>query len=164
MHRDAPAAMPTPPGQDAFGAIQEIVQILQADPATDWSKVNLAALREQLVDMNEVTLRAVAIESPIDGGVAIAVTGSGRNLEGIRRMIPAHGQELNRLNGWRATTEALPDGVRLTVTSLDPVQVARLRASNSTDACQAGHRSAGAYSALRRSAGRGQHPLCSRPW
>jgi microcystin-dependent protein len=128
MHRDAPAAMPTLPGQDAFGAIQEIVQILQADPATDWSKVNLAALREHLVDMNEVTLRAVATESPVDGGVAIAVTGSGRTLEGIRRMIPAHGQELNRLNGWRATTEALPDGVRLTVTSSDPAQMVRLRA------------------------------------
>ena len=128
MHRNAPAAMPTLPGQDAFGAIQEIVQILQADPATDWSKVNLGALREHLVDMNEVTLRAVATESPVDGGVAIAVTGSGRTLDGIRRMIPAHGQELNRLNGWRATTEALPDGVRLTVTSSDPAQVVRLRA------------------------------------
>ena len=127
-HRDVPAMMPTLPGQDAFGAMQEIVQILQAAPGTDWSKVNLGALREHLVDMNEVTLRAVASESPVDGGVAIAVTGSGRTLDGIRRMIPAHGQELNRLNGWRATTEALPDGVRLTVTSADPAQVPRLRA------------------------------------
>ena len=33
---------PTMPGQDAFfGAIQEIVRILEADPKTDWSKVNL---------------------------------------------------------------------------------------------------------------------------
>src|SRR5690348_8597028 len=31
------------PGQDAFGAIQQIVQILEADPTTDWSKVNIAA-------------------------------------------------------------------------------------------------------------------------
>ena len=36
---------PTLPGQDAFGTIQEIVQILEADPNTDWSKVNIAALR-----------------------------------------------------------------------------------------------------------------------
>jgi hypothetical protein len=128
QHAQPAAGIPTMPGQDAFGTIQEIVQILQADPATDWSKVNLAALREHLVDMNEVTLRAVATERPVDGGVAIAVTGSGRTLDGIRRMIPAHGQELNRLNGWRATTEALPDGVRLTVTSADPAQVVRLRA------------------------------------
>ena len=53
-------AMPTMPGQDAFGTIQEIVQMLEADPATDWSKVNIAALREHLIDMNEVTLHAAA--------------------------------------------------------------------------------------------------------
>ena len=34
-------ASPTMPGQDAFGAIQEIVRILEADPKTDWSKVIL---------------------------------------------------------------------------------------------------------------------------
>ena len=45
---------PTMPGQDAFGAIQEIVQILQSDPKTDWSKVNIEALRQHLIDMNEV--------------------------------------------------------------------------------------------------------------
>jgi len=36
MH--AASTTPTMPGQDAFGAIQEIVQILDADPKTDWSK------------------------------------------------------------------------------------------------------------------------------
>ena len=36
------AVIPTMPGQDAFGAIQEIVRILEADPRTDWSKINLA--------------------------------------------------------------------------------------------------------------------------
>ena len=60
--RRGTTGQPTMPGQDAFGAIQEIVQILEADPTTDWSKVNIAALREHLVDMNEVTLRAVATE------------------------------------------------------------------------------------------------------
>src|SRR6516225_4871594 len=42
---------PILPGQDAFGAIQEIVQILQSDPTTDWSKVNISALRQHLIDM-----------------------------------------------------------------------------------------------------------------
>lgn len=128
QHAQPAGVMLTMPGQDAFGAIQEIVQILQADPAMDWSKVNLAALREHLVDMNEVTLRALVTESPVDGGVAIAVTGRCRTLDGIRRMIPAHGQAVNRLPGWRARTETMPDGVQLTVTSVDLAQVARLRA------------------------------------
>ena len=83
------AMTPTSPGQDAFGAIQEIVRILDADPKTDWSKVDLEALRQHLIDMNEVTLRADAAAKPIDGGLEIAVTGSGRTLDAIQRMIPA---------------------------------------------------------------------------
>ena len=47
------ATSPPMPGQDAFGAIQEIVQILDADPKTDWSKVDLEALRQHLIDMDE---------------------------------------------------------------------------------------------------------------
>jgi len=40
--------VPTMPGQDAFGAIQEIVGILDADPRSDWGKINLATLREHV--------------------------------------------------------------------------------------------------------------------
>ena len=123
----AAAAAPTMPGQAAFGAVQEVVRILEADPSTDWSKVNLSALREHLIDMDEVTLRAVAAETPVDGGLEVAVTGSGRTLQAIRRMVPAHAQELNGLRGWRAKTASLPDGVLLTVTAADPKEAARVR-------------------------------------
>jgi hypothetical protein len=118
---------PTMPGQDAFGAIQEVVQILEADPTTDWSKVNIAALREHLIDMNEVTLHAVATERALDNGVEIAVTGEGRTFEAIKRMVPAHVNELAKI-GWNATTEDLPNGVKLTVTTDDPKQVTKLKA------------------------------------
>lgn len=118
---------PTMAGQDAFGAIQEIVRILEADPATDWSTVNLEALRQHLIDMNEVTLRANVAATLIDGGLEMAVTGEGRTRDAIQRMIPDHAQELNQMNGWRAQTETLSDGVRLTVTSNDPREVAHVR-------------------------------------
>jgi hypothetical protein len=121
------AGQPTMPGQEAFGTIQEVVQILEADPATDWSKVNIAALREHLIDMNEVTLRAVATERALENGVEIAVTGEGRTLEAIRRMIPAHVGELIKI-GWKAKTEDLPNGVKLSVTTNDPKQVTKLKA------------------------------------
>jgi len=62
------ALTPTMPGQDAFGAIQEVVRILDADPKTDWSKVDLEALRQHLIDMNEVTLNADADAKTVDGG------------------------------------------------------------------------------------------------
>ncbi|MCC2098329.1 MAG: hypothetical protein KDJ29_15640, partial [Hyphomicrobiales bacterium] len=50
----ATAARGTPvqPGQSAFAAIQEIVEILEADRSTDWSKVNIPALRQHLIDMD----------------------------------------------------------------------------------------------------------------
>ncbi len=124
MHGQGPGQMgmgaPTMPGQDAFGAVQEIVRILEADPKTDWSKINLEALRQHLIDMNEVTLKADAAAKPIDGGLEIAVTGTGCTLASIQRMVPAHAQELNQMNGWSAKTESLPNGVLLTVTSTDP--------------------------------------------
>ncbi len=123
----APGVMPTLPGQDAFGAIQEIVRILESDPNTDWSKVDLRALRSHLIDMNEVTLRAAASERPVPGGLEILVTGGGRTLEAIRRMVPAHGHELNQINGWRADVAPVANGVRLTVTSADPREVAHIR-------------------------------------
>ena len=75
------------PGQEAFGTIQEIVRILEADPATDWSKVNIGALREHLIDMDEVTMRARAVERALADGVEITVTGEGRTRAAIKRMI-----------------------------------------------------------------------------
>ncbi len=121
------SGQPTMPGQEAFGTIQEVVQILEADPTTDWSKVNIAALREHLIDMNEVTLRAVATEQALENGVEIAVTGEGRTLEAIRRMVPAHVGELVKI-GWNAKTEDLPNGVKLSVTTNEPKQVTELKA------------------------------------
>jgi hypothetical protein len=121
------AGQPTMPGQDAFGTIAEIVQILEADPTTDWSKVNIGALREHLIDMNEVTLRAVATERALDNGVEITVTGEGRTRDAIKRMLPAHAHELSQI-GWTIATEELPDGVKLVVTSSDAQQAIKLKA------------------------------------
>ena len=118
---------PTMLGQEAFGTIQEVVRILDADPTTDWSKVNISVLREHLIDMDEVTMRARATERTLDNGVEIAVTGEGRTLDAIKRMVPAHTHELSQL-GWNAKTEDLPNGVKLTVTSTDAKQVVKLKA------------------------------------
>jgi hypothetical protein len=126
-HQHMGSAAPTQAGQGAFGAIQEIVGLLEADPNTDWSKVDLEALRQHLIDMNDVTLKANAVAKPVDGGLEIAVTGEGRTVAAIQRMVPAHAQELNLMNGWRAKTELVPDGVLLTVTSSDPNQVLHIR-------------------------------------
>jgi hypothetical protein len=129
MHQQTGAtAQPSLPGQDAFGAIQEVVRMLDADPSTDWSKVNITALREHLIDMNEVMLRARADEKRLDTGIEITVTGEGRTRDAIKRMVLAHSRELAGINRWSATGEELPNGVKLTVTTTDQTQVPKLLA------------------------------------
>jgi hypothetical protein len=125
-HADA-RAVPKLLGQDAFGAIQEIVQMLEADPKTDWSRVDLEALRQHLIDMNEVTLRADASAKQIEGGLEIAVTGTGRALLAIQRMVPAWSETMNGYKGWTTKVAALPNGELLTVTSTDPKQIQHIR-------------------------------------
>jgi len=123
----AGANAPTMPGQDAFSAIQEIVRIRDADPKTDWTKVDLEALRQHLIDMNKVTLKADVTARLVDGGLEIAVTGSDRTLVAIQRMVPAHAHELNGLSGWTAKAEPLPNGVLLTITAIDPKEIQHIR-------------------------------------
>jgi hypothetical protein len=128
MHmRGAMASLPTQPGQDALGAVQEIVGMLEADPTTDWSKVNLDALRVHLIDMNEVALHADAAVERIDGGIRVAVTGTGRTLAAIQRMLPEHAREMNGKNGWVVQAEPRPDGMTLTVTAVDAKQTTIIR-------------------------------------
>jgi hypothetical protein len=129
MHGQQSAATGTPtmPGQDAFGTIQEIVQILQSDPKTDWSKVNIDALRQHLIDMNEVTLHADAAQRMIDNGIEITVTGEGRTLDAIKRMVPAHVNQLHEI-GWSAKSEDVPNGVKLTVLASEAQPLAKLKA------------------------------------
>jgi hypothetical protein len=115
----AAASAPTSPGQDAFGAIAEIMRLLDADPQTDWSRVDLERLRQHLIDMNEVVLRAEVKASPVPGGLVMDVTGAGRTEPAIRAMVVPHATELDGMPGLAAKTEAIPGGVRLTVTARD---------------------------------------------
>ena len=121
---------PTMPGQDAFGAIAEVVQMLDADPSTDWSKIDLERLRQHLIDMNEVVLRSQVKQSEVIGGLVMDVIGTGRTEQAIRAMLVPHGAELDRMPAFAAKSEPIPGGVRLTVTAKAPGDaraVARLR-------------------------------------
>jgi hypothetical protein len=111
---------PTMPGQAAFGAIAEVVQMLDADPSTDWSKVDLERLRQHLIDMNEVVLRSQVKQSEVPGGLVMDVTGSGRTEQAIRTMLVPHAAELDRMPAFAAKAELIPGGVRLTVTAKAP--------------------------------------------
>lgn len=122
------AALPTEPGQSAFAAIQEIVEILEADPSTDWTKVDIEALRQHLIDMNNVTLGAVVASEPVDGGMRYIVSGAGPVRDSIRRMAMAHAETMDGAGGWRFTAKETADGAALTVVVADPHDMAKVRA------------------------------------
>ncbi|HXP76590.1 MAG TPA: hypothetical protein VN823_20805 [Stellaceae bacterium] len=109
------ASVPTEPGQAAFAAVQEIVGILEADPSTDWSKVNIEALRQHLIDMNNVTLAAQVVSEPVEGGMRYTVTGAGPVQESIRRMVTAHAATMNGVDGWHFEAANAEGGAVLTV-------------------------------------------------
>jgi hypothetical protein len=119
-------AAPTEPGQAAFAAIQEIVQILEADPRTDWSKVDIEALRQHLIDMNNVTLRARVASEPIDGGMRFTVTGDGAVRDSIRRMAAAHAATMDGNGGWHFTVKDT-DGGSIFEVRVPPQDMARLK-------------------------------------
>ncbi len=127
-HHDRPVDAPREPGQAAFAAIQEIVAKLLTNPGTDWSKVNIEVLRQHLIDMDDVTLRAEVRAEPIDLGLRMNVTGRNRTLEAIQRMVPAHAREIDGVFGWTVRAAPLSDGVELTVTARNAADVPKIRA------------------------------------
>ena len=118
------------PAQAAFGAIGEIVRMLESDPATDWSKVNLEALRQHFVDMDEVTMRSRIVQHQVAGGFVADVTGPAATAAAIRRMVPSHAKMFESSPEFDAKVVTIPSGVRLTLLARNPSDsglVARVR-------------------------------------
>jgi len=118
MTRGATATMPA--GQDVYATVAAVVAALEADSTTDWSKVDIEALRQHLLVMNDVTLDARVAQSSVTGGARMDVKGDGRVAASIRAMLHAHAPELDALGTYRATVEDIPSGARLTVKAANP--------------------------------------------
>jgi hypothetical protein len=134
MKHDAAPTMATQSGQAAFAAISEIVKILKADPSTDWSRVNLEALRQHLIDMDNVTMRSQVRQTPTPGGLVMTITGTPPVAAAIQRMVGMHAMMLSEGEGdgdaMVAKAARIPGGMRFTVTARDTADsqlVARIR-------------------------------------
>ena len=121
-------SLPTQSGQSAFAAIEEIVTILESDPETDWSQVNIRALREHLVDMDALTLGA-SVSTKVKGeNISFIATGSGTALRALHNMVPAHAHELNKMSKWSANGVKTPDGAILTITPTSKSDIQKIEA------------------------------------
>lgn len=123
--------MPPPPsGSPIFDAIGMQVAALEADSTTDWSKVDLEELRQHLIDMNEVMMNAAVAQKPVDGGITMTITGSGRTVGAIQRMVVNHMTMLQTSGKYVTNVSKIKDGVTATVTAPAPASektVARVR-------------------------------------
>ena len=114
-------------GQSAFAAIQEIVEQLMVDPETDWSRVDIKALRQHLIDMDNVTMRAQIAAQEIDGGARFEATSEDPAVTAsIRAMVPAHAETMNGAESWTMQTNEIPGGAVLIVTGNDPIRIRAL--------------------------------------
>jgi hypothetical protein len=92
--------------------------------------VNVEALRQHLIDMDEVTMRASVRSEAVEGGAAFTVTGTGRTLDAIRRMTQSRAQTGDAANAIRMSVANVDGGVRFTALAANPSDaraVARIR-------------------------------------
>lgn len=119
-------------GQGAFAALAEVVALLVADPATDWAKVDIEALRQHLIDMHEVVLHATIEAADTEHGARFTIGGPERTRAALHRMIPAHAMALGDEGRERwSFGPADGEGMQVTIEVREPGDlegVARIRA------------------------------------
>lgn len=113
VHHQGDTSTPlTAPGNDAFAAIQEAVNHLLADPKTDWRHVNLEALRQHLIDMQNFTFNVdVLSQSPVTNGVQFTVKATSAGAaKSLQRLFNAHPMILKQESGWDMQVTKNKDG------------------------------------------------------
>ncbi|MDH3354784.1 MAG: hypothetical protein OEL79_06175 [Chromatiales bacterium] len=116
-------------GNDAFGTIQEVITQLNMDPTTDWSKVNIEALRLHLVDMQDMTINVTVLsQQPVSKGLkAIVKPTTARAMSALHRVFNAHPEQLKRDTGWLMKVREQDGTFILTITTNHPNEVNKIR-------------------------------------
>lgn len=121
--------LPAETGQSAFAALAEIIALLEADPHTDWTEVNIDALRTHLVDMDQLTLLSTVRTQMLDEQrIKFRISGEGRTVKTIQTMVPTHAGMVRTSTGWDIEVNHEPDGVTLIVNPESPEGLTKLRA------------------------------------
>ena len=78
-------------GTDPFAVIQEAIALLEANPDTDWSTVNIEALRLHLIEMQDMTLNVTVEQQPISFGFQAVITPTtNRALQSMSQVLSTH--------------------------------------------------------------------------
>lgn len=117
------------PGNAAFAAVREVVEALNARDDVDWSRVDLEALRQHLVEMERFTLEAEVVErEEIDGGLRVGVRGPDAEVHrSLARSLGAHAPVLARETGWNVSATEEADRIVLEATADTDEEAERIR-------------------------------------
>lgn len=122
-HQSTPV---TETGQAQFAAIAQIVTLLRNTPETDWTKVDIDGLRNHLVDMDNVTTKAV-VERSVNGlVVTFGVTGEASISPSIQSMVMAHGPMLQQATGWSVRVARRDDGAMMAIQVTSKEQITQV--------------------------------------
>lgn len=122
-------SLPREGGQAEFAAVGEIANMLQADPKTDWSKVDIDALRGHLIDMDNVMMLARVVTTPVPGGARFDISGDTPAIrQSIQHMVASHTAMTEGDNGRHEVSAPTADGATMTVTANGDRDAAEIRA------------------------------------
>ena len=94
----------TEAGTDPFAVIQEAIALLEANSDTDWSVVNIEALRSHLVEMQDMTLNVTVEQQPINFGfMAVITPTTNRALESMIQVLSVHPSQMKIETDWNMT-------------------------------------------------------------
>lgn len=115
-------------GNDIFATIQEVIDQLENDPETDWSKVNIEALRQHLLDMNDMAVNIDVInQKPLVNGLEVTIQATTmRAKQTLLKVFNVHPMHLKRETGWDMQVVQNKEHFIVTTTSKDLKQVNKI--------------------------------------
>lgn len=130
-HRSGTAGTPLhAPGHAIFGTVQEAITALEKDPDTDWSQVDVDALRRHLIDMHHVAMNVELVEKrSIENGSEIRVRPMHDAARAaLKRVLDAHPHMLKQETGWSMDVDRDGEAFVLRTTAQAPADVAKIHA------------------------------------
>ena len=118
----------TESGTDPFATLQEVITALEANPDTNWEKVNIEALRLHLVEMQDMTINVDVKQQYIDNGFQAVVTPTtNRAVKSLTRVLSGHPMQMKAETGWDMQVQNNNSVFTLTVTTNNTKDVAKIR-------------------------------------
>lgn len=115
-------------GNDIFAALQEVISALNADPKTDWSEVNLTALKEHLLDMRDMVINVELVsKKALKNGSEILIKPTNKRArQAMKRVLSGHPAQLKQETGWNMSVTKQTDTYLLTTTTENQAEVSKI--------------------------------------